>query len=115
MEQKKVYETLQAKWVKMQGVKVGTKVNIIRTNAENEFGSMTAHHIQKELDESGTEGVVSAIGSLYLEVKMDKRGNHFILPFTALEVIGEPRETITIDGKEYSEHTVRLALQEYVK
>ena len=88
---KEAYKTMQAEWVKLYDVKVGTKVKVLRTNKLLELGTTACGHTQSEIDEDGELAVVYNIVDREITVATTSLGNHRFYPFFVLEVVGQPK------------------------
>jgi len=87
MNKKEVYIALQAEWVRLNNVKVGTKVRVFRPNDNGEFGSDACNHSQGEIDRMSTDlPTVKRIVSD--KVWIDHGAIYdWAMPFTCLEVV----------------------------
>lgn len=112
MDIKEAYEIMQREC----GIEVGDTVKILRANIENELDSNTAYHTEAEISKRGRHGVVIEVEDGYIDV-LTTLNEPYRIPFFVLEVIkkAEKENMITVNGKEYSESTIKKALQEYVK
>ncbi len=109
MDIKLVYKIMQAEWVRINDVKIGTTVKITRLYKTDEMGC-DADGIGDSNHWIGKEFTVNRI-----------QDNHIVAgcyhPFFVFEVVRqpEPEKMLMVRGKEYSESTIANALQEYAK
>lgn len=85
--QESSYEERQAKWVKENDVKVGTRVRFAKNDKQDEDGSICSEHIGAERE----TGTVINIASRFIRVSVDG-GDYYAMsvPYTILDVIKEP-------------------------
>lgn len=107
MDIKEAYKIMQAKWVKINNVQVGTVVKIIREYKTDEMGCAAGslHGIDHWNEKAN---MVTRIESNYIYTEVCH-------PFFALEVVKQPEKMLMVQGKEYSESTIANALREYSK
>jgi hypothetical protein len=114
MDVKEAYKALQAEC----GIRVGDTVRIIRTAKRGEMGWAVGFEWNREQkDALGVDlTVISDKGRQGFRLKTG-RGEDVWAPFFALELVKhkEPEKMVTIDGKEYSEATVKKMIQAYSK
>ena len=89
MDIKEAYCVMQAEWVKLYDVKVGTKVRVLRAGVKNELGSHAYSHAQEELNKHYLLGEIRSINPDYIDfTSKDIMG--WMTPFFVLEVVGQP-------------------------
>lgn len=110
MEIKEAYRVMQAEWVRINNVQVGTRVRCTREYVMNEMGSCV---MGKDAVYVGQEYTVAGIYEQY--IACDECGRTPYHPFFALEVIGQPENMIEIEGKKWSEATIAEALRNHAK
>jgi hypothetical protein len=118
MNELEAYAVLQNAWVKKNKIKIGDTVRIISKYIGIEFrgayhDDFSFNSCTKKEDMQGKEYPIWRICENYIEFNTDQTTPHF--PFYALEVIKKKEDMITVAGKDYSESTIKAALQEYVK
>ncbi len=115
MDIKQAYAIMQ----KASGIEVGDEVKILRTAKRGEMGwyGLCDNTRMQKLNLGRTLKVTNiAYGEHgYIELKSYNGGRTFV-PFFVLEIIEKAKKEkmITIDGKEFSESTIKLALKDYV-
>ncbi len=122
------YQVMQAEWVKLNDVQVGDKVRCIRFFGNNELGCFAES--ATETGKQGKDRCVQdeAVGVVYcvfknrIAIEYGPPYSEYGLwsfPFFVLDIVDQPREKpetmVRIDGKDYSESTIKNALKEYVK
>ena len=88
MDIKEAYKTMQAEWVKLHDVKVGTKVRVLRDTLANEMGYYGLATYDADREDSIAE---IACNSPCNGIRLGEDiGSGCWYPFFALEVVGQP-------------------------
>lgn len=124
MDLKKAYEVMQAAWVKQHNVESGDKVRVIYAAKFEElgYGESCGWHSEMEfLLKSKDVLTLTDIKSLEMRVVSDS-GYVAYCPFFSLDFVKKAKKPcvtvtkmVTVKDKVYSEDTVQLALEQYVK
>ena len=117
MDIQEAYRVMQ----EASGIGVGDMVRVLRTFKREEMGSdcRESNVNSAKISMLGRICKVRAIESGSIDILADDIGG-YSFPFFALKIVEKaniptPDKMITIDGKEYSESTIKEALREYVK
>ena len=118
MDIKEAYRIMQSEWVELYGIKVGSRLKVVRENRTDELGSDSWPHVQREFDKYGTSVEVTHIHYDAISVTTPT-GAVWKMPFFVLEFIEnpeppKPEKMITVCGKEYSESMLDKMAKQYV-
>lgn len=118
MDIKLAYKIMQ----EASGIKVGDRVKILRNFGENELGSSVVDgriegDKQKAIKDRVT-GTVTEVLDSHLWVDCGRKySGCWAFPFFVFEVVEKAKSEnmIKVDGKEYSEATLKKMIQQYTK
>ncbi len=107
MDIKEAYKVMQAEWVKLYDVKVGTKVKVLRGYEKGElglddFGIDTPDQCRNKGDKVKQQASGTVSEMVNKGILVDFSGNEYTFPFFVLEVVGQP-EPKKMTVKEISE------------